>query len=120
LREGSQVLKANDLAELSGDDATAPFIVTAKSGNGTWGGEVKMHVSGDGGTGTAGGTPGWGAHICTTINGLQLHGKITWAEGNNGGAATNIHWRPANNHTIVDDDDDDTGMDPDCVVWTAY
>ena len=108
------ILKANDLTFLNGDVTSEGGTVMAKSGNGTWAGEVKMYVGRPFTTFTS---QIW-SHTCATINGLQLHGKIGWDVS--GLQLHGIDWRPNHNHSVTDDDDDDDIlMDPDCVDWAA-
>jgi hypothetical protein len=73
-----KTLQVNDSVYLSGVVTPDGGVVTAKSGNGRWAGEVKMYVSP-----SFAGFPNpprnyTNSHICTTINGVKLHGKINW------------------------------------------
>jgi hypothetical protein len=83
----SKALKVLDSVYLSGNVTADGGVVTAKSGSGRWAGEVKMYVSpsfagcptGCGGSATPLGKF-TNSHVCTTINGVQLHAKILWGK----------------------------------------
>lgn len=118
------VIRDHDVTYLTGAvNGTVPGIpappavggvVMAKSGNGTWAGAVKLYFGQIfAGWGSAD-APGW-SHICGTINGVRLHGKIGWAPD-----SFRIDLRPANTPSDGDDDDDDDiAMDPDCAGWVV-